>query len=124
MSKVNKKIILTITLVLLIMLILPYIILTFLESYVALGCILILFFGINPIVAIMLGILAGTEIRELWCIPLAIAVVFPMLYWIVIQGIVWDLYVYSVGYLVLGSISMIITALVLKKLRGCNKKDK
>lgn len=80
------------------------------------------FFAVNPILVIALSIMAGTDLRKLWRIPLAIAALFPLLFGIAIGEFVWDLYVYSAIYLPIGVLAMLGTHFgtkaVLKRKKG------
>lgn len=112
----KTKIISTIIILMVTMLLIPLIIANCLETNIGIGWIFIFFFGINPIVSLGLGIIAGTDIRKLWWIPLLIAIVFPLLFGIIIKEIVWDLYIYSGIYLILSIIGMVAKAISVKKI--------
>ncbi len=70
------------------------------------------FFAINPLICASLSILAGTEIKRLWFLPFVIAVIFPFSFSLAVSEMVWELFIYSVIYLVIGYIMMLITYLI------------
>jgi len=108
----KNKIILSFLLILLTMFVFPVFIVNFVEPHNSMGWLIILFFGINPILSIVLGILAATDIHRMWYIPLLVPFLFPVLYWIILQQFVVDFYVYSLGYFVVGLVAMIISRLL------------
>ena len=73
------------------------------------------FFTVYPLISVCLGAMAGTDLPRLCWIPLAVAVLFPLLFGIAIRDLVWDLYVYSAIYLPLGGVSMLGTYFVLRQ---------
>lgn len=115
--KIKYKIISSIAVLLLVMLVFPLLVINFAEARDALGWVIILFLGVNPITSIILGILAGTDIRKLWWIPLVVAIAFPLLYWLVLKTVILELFVYSGMYLVVGIIVMFITKLIKKNVK-------
>lgn len=110
MKKLNNKIFISFLIVIVTMLIFPLLIFTFMKSLNGLFWFLLLFFAINPIISIIIGVLSGTEIRKLWFVPLIVSIIFPPLYWIVLQDIILQLYIHSLGYLIIGVVSMLVTS--------------
>ena len=113
--KLGAKILLAIGVIILIMLVFPLIVVNFGDEVEIIICIFILVWAINPLAAIGLGILAGTDIKKSWWIIVLFAVAFPLLYWISLKEFIIEVYIYSVGYFILGAIAMLITALIKKK---------
>ncbi len=62
---------------------------------------------VNPALVIALSIMAGTELRKLWWIPLAISALFPLLFGAAIGDLIWELWVYSAIYLPIGLLAML-----------------
>ncbi|MBE6630308.1 MAG: hypothetical protein E7624_05600 [Ruminococcaceae bacterium] len=108
-----KRIIFSALTVLCTMLLLPLLLLRPADGWDVLGYIIIFFLILYPIQAILLGILAGTNWRLLWGIPVFSALLFPPLFWIAILDVVWELYIYAAIYLGLGALATITTALIL-----------
>lgn len=111
----KRKAIFSFMLIIFIMLIIPACI-ELLDPKNAMGMIIICFFAINPILSIVLGIIASTEIKKLWWIPIVSAVIFPLLFMIVIKDFVLDLYIYSSMYLILSFVAIGIS-LAIKKFK-------
>lgn len=75
---------------------------------------------LNPLLALIIGFIAGTELRKLWWLPFAVAVAFPLLLGISLSEIVVELYVYSAVYLLIGMLAMLGMHLI----RGLRSKRK
>lgn len=109
--QIKFKIILAITLSVLFMAILPWAAMHLADGLATTGLWFFDFFTVNPLLVIGLSIMAGTDIRKLWWIPLAIAVSFPLLFSLAIGEMTWDLYIYSSIYLPVGCLAMLGTFL-------------
>lgn len=107
MKKTITKIIITVVSLILFMMILPWLAIEFGDGWAVTGLWMFAFFTVNPALVIGLNIMAGTELRRLWWIPVAISVLFPLLFGVAIGEFVWDLYVYSAIYLPLGLLAML-----------------
>ena len=126
MRKTVTKIIITVVLLVVFMMVLPWLAIKFADGWAVTGLWMFAFFTVNPALVIGLSIMAGTELRRLWWIPVAIFVLFPLLFGVAIGEFVWDLYVYSAIYLPIGILAMLGThfgkKLILKKKGGEVKK--
>ena len=104
------------------MMFLPWVAIRFADGWAVTGLWMFAFFTVNPALVIGLSIMAGTELRRLWWIPVAISSLFPVLFGVAIGEFVWDLYVYSAIYLPIGILAMLGThfgkKLILKKKGG------
>lgn len=78
---------------------------------------------LNPLLALIIGFIAGTELRKLWWLPFAVAAAFPLLLGISLSEIVGELYVYSAVYLLIGILPMLGMHLI-QVLRSKRKKRK
>ena len=107
MKKTIMKIIITVASLILFMMILPWLAIEFGDGWAVTGLWMFAFFTVNPALVIGLSIMAGTELRKLWWIPLAISALFPLLFGVAIGEFVWDLYVYSAIYLPIGLLAML-----------------
>lgn len=124
MKKTITKIVITVASLILFMMVLPWLTVEFGEGLAVTGLWMFAFFTVNPALVIGLSIMAGTELRRLWWIPIAIAALFPMLFSAAIGELVWDLYVYSAIYLPIGLLAMLGTHFGMKialKRKGTGK---
>lgn len=92
-----------------IMLLLPWSAGTFIKSDAGMVSAIFLFFGVDPIYSVVLGILAGKDIKHLWCLPLISAVFFLAGVWIFFAPSETAFVLYAVVYLVIGMLAMIIS---------------
>lgn len=107
-----KKIIPAVAAILLCMLILPLLVLHNVEGRDAMGYLILFFLALNPILAVALGVLAGTDLKALWWLPVGSALVFPPFSWLSLDGVIWELYIYAAIYLGLSAVSAVPTALI------------
>ncbi len=119
--KYTKKILLAIFVWVIFMLLLPILILRIASADAGMGLCFLLFFLLNPILIIFLGIISGTEIRKLWWIPVASAAVFPFFFAIAVQELIVELFFYSAIYLSAGVLSMLGTHLGIKYAKKSRK---
>lgn len=115
MKFTKNKILISILIIIVTMFILPLLIVNNIDSLSAMGWILIFFFIINPIISIGLGIYNGLELHKSYFIPLLVFAVFPILYWIILQDVIYELFIYSTGYMIISFIAMLITTVIIKK---------
>ena len=118
----RNKIILAVFAWLLVLLILPFCLLKFASETSFMGVLILLFFLVNPFLAIALGIMAGTDLRHLWWIPIGTGIVFPLLMIPSVQELVWDLYVYSALYVGVSCLAMIGSCFCVKQSRQSKQK--
>ena len=90
---------------------------------VGIDLIFICLYILNPLLALIIGFIAGTELRKLWWLPFAMALLFPLLLGIVLGQIVVELYVYAAAYLLVGILAMFGMHLI-RVLRSKGKKRK
>lgn len=124
MKKTIMKIIITVASLVLFMMALPWLAIKFADGWAVTGLWMFAFFTVNPALVIGLSIMAGTELRKLWWIPVAISALFPLLFGVAIGEFVWDLYVYSAIYLPIGLLAMLGTHFGMKiafKRKGTGK---
>ena len=77
---------------------------------------LLMFFAVNPIVVMLLSVMAGTNVKRLWWIPFFAAFFFPIFFGIAVGDTsVLELYIYSAIYLAIGLLSMLFSHLKTKK---------
>ncbi|MBR6514068.1 MAG: hypothetical protein IKT46_04450 [Clostridia bacterium] len=95
------------------MLVVPLITVNTVKAEAGMAVTLLLFFAVHPVVSAAVGILAGKDIRFFWYSPILVA----GLFWIFAR-ITYDPafpIVYSIAYLIISVLSMLITWLITKK---------
>ncbi len=110
-----KKIILMSSLALLTTLVFPLLAVHIVKGDNGMAVALLTFFVFNPLVAVAIGVISGTDIRCLFSAPL----VFSMLFW-VFAVLIFDPafpLVYSALYLALSAVSMLLT-FIIKKIKN------
>ena len=74
----------------------------------------ILFYAVNPVYSVGLGVWSGMDIKEMWSMPMFSAMIYLLSMWMLFDvgelAFVW----YAIGYLLLGLLAMGITALIIK----------
>ena len=122
--KVVNKIIIFCSVVVFFMLLMPMMVINFSHLGVDTGFMISLLFLVYPMVSMGLGALAGTDMRKLWWMPLAMALAFPFLFSLAIFEMVWDFFVYSIMYFVWGVVFMALTALSVKFVKRSLERQK
>ena len=112
MSKIKRAIII-IAIILTAMLIIPLIAVNTVKADAGMLVTMMLFFVVHPIVSIATGILAGKDIKFFWPAPVVVAALF----WVFSTFTYETAFpiVYSAAYLVIGTITMLITWGVTRK---------
>ena len=112
MSRVKRSIII-VALIVFFMLILPLITIHTVKADAGMLVTLLLFFVVHPVVSIAVGILAGKDIKFFWPAPVVVAA----LLWLFSTFTYATAFpiVYSAAYLVIGTITMLITWGVTRK---------
>ena len=98
-----------------IMLMLPWLAVTFVKGDAGMAACFILFFGVNPIYSIITGAFAGKDLRYLWSLPVISAVLFLIGTWIFFDMGETAFIPYAAVYLVLGTAAMLISMFIRKK---------
>ena len=75
----------------------------------------ILFFGVNPLFSIFSCILAGSDVKKLWVLPIVTAGVFILGVWIFFDMGEPAFLLYSSAYLVIGIIAMLISGFIKRR---------
>ncbi len=110
-----KRIIAGIAIMIAVFFLAPFLAVKLLPDDSVMGVFVILFFGANPIVMGILGILAGTDRKKLWWLPILAGALFPLLHALAIWSVpVWSLYYYSIIYIMLGYLSTVATSFLIK----------
>ena len=91
----------------LVALLLPWLTVTFVRGDGGMAVIFLLFFAVNPITAILLGIFSGGNIRAAWFCPLLFAALFLLGAWVIFDMAEIAFALYAVIYLLLGYAAML-----------------
>lgn len=112
MSKIKRSTII-LAIILIAMLIIPLITVNTVKADAGMLVTMMLFFVVHPIVSIITGILAGKDIKFFWVTPILVA----GLFWAFSSFTYVTAFpiIYSLAYLVICTISMLITWLVTRK---------
>ena len=113
--KIAYKIILFFASLFIFMLLAPFFAVRLPADY-GMGVSMIFFFCVYPLYSLFLGVLSASDIKRLFWIPLAEAALFPLLFSLAVKGMVWELYVYSGIYAVLGYLSAL-TVIIIKRIK-------
>lgn len=93
-----------------IMLLLPWLAAAFVKSDAGMAACFLLLFGINPIYSVVAGVFSGRAIKTLWALPLISAALFLAGAWFFLDWGETGFLLYAIAYLVLGILSMLISA--------------
>lgn len=90
----------------------------FIKSNVAMAICFLLFFAIDPLYSVLLGVFAGKKLRELWGLPVISAGLFLLGTWIFFDMGESAFILYAVVYLVLGFVAMLVSAIMNNRKNG------
>lgn len=113
----TKKILIAVSTLLVVMLLLPVLAVNFAPADAGLAVAFLLFFVIDPLTVLALGVMAGTELRKLWWIPVVSVAVFPFFFSVAVWEPVMELFIYSAMYLPVGVLAMLGTHYGIKYLK-------
>ena len=74
----------------------------------------IMFFAINPIYFIFIGIISGRKVKNHWYLPIISSLIYLFSMWILFEMAETAFVLYASVYLLIGIVSMIITSLIIK----------
>ena len=92
-----------------IMLILPWLAISFINGDAGMAVCFILFFIINPVCSIIMGVFSGKSIKNLWGMPIISAFLFLFGSWIFFDRGEKEFIIYAGIYLILGIDAMLIS---------------
>ena len=104
--KVKKKIFIILTIMLYVLLILPFILIKMSKPHEFMGITMMLFFVVNPITTAIINAMIGKNIKKMWWISVLFSIMFLLSYWLILEEIILDLIYYAVIYVVIGIIFM------------------
>lgn len=91
-----------------IMLVLPWLAISFAKGDAGMAVCFILFFAVNPIYSVIMGVFAGKNIKKLWGMPAISAILFLIGSWIFFSMSERAFILYAGVYLILGIAAMTI----------------
>ncbi len=113
----KKNIILWLAVSAAIMLALPWLAVTLVKGDAGMAACFVLFFAVNPIYSVILGVFAGKDVKHLWSLPVISAVLFLIGTWIFFDIGEMAFVLYAVVYLVLGIVTMLISMIIRKRVQ-------
>lgn len=101
-----------------IMLVLPWLTVSFVRSDAAMAICFLLFFGVNPIYSVIVGVFAGRNAKQLWSLPVISAVLFLIGTWMFFDMGEPAFVMYAGIYLAVGIVVMLISMYITTKMQG------
>lgn len=98
-----------------IMLVLPWIAVTFVKGDGGMAVCFLLFFAVNPIYSVIIGAFAGKDRKHLWGLPVISAALFLAGTWIFFDMGELAFIRYGVIYLALGAAAMAVSSIIRKR---------
>ncbi len=100
-----------------VMLGLPWAAVTFAPADAGMAICFVLFFGLNPLCSLYIGIYAGMAVKARWYLPLVNAGVFLAGAWLIFTRQEPLFTGYAIAYLTVGLLAMIVTLFVVRGIR-------
>ena len=113
----KKNFILWLVVSIVIMLLFPFLAVTFIKADAGMAVCFILFYAVNPIYSVVIGIFAGKDIKRLWSLPVISSILFLAGTWLLFDMREIAFIMYAVVYLILGMFAMLVSMLISKKTR-------
>ena len=112
-----KKNLWAILAIVLVMFGLPFAAVTFAPGDAGMAICFVLFFGVNAMCSLYVGIFAGLAVKQRWFLPLVNSAAFLLGVWTVFDWGNPDFYGFAVAYLVLSFLTMLISIVVVRNIR-------
>ena len=113
----KKNIILWLAVSAVIMLMLPWLAVTFVKGDTGMAVCLLLFYAVNPIYSVVIGAFAGKDVKHLWSLPVISAALFLIGTWIFFDMGETAFILYAVIYLALGIAAMLLSVFIGRKVK-------
>ena len=98
-----------------IMLLFPFLAVTFVKADAGMAVCFILFYAVNPVYTVVIGIFAGKNIKRLWSLPIISSILFLTGAWLLFDMGEIAFIMYAVIYLILGMLAMLASMFISKK---------
>ena len=95
----------------------PWAAVTFAPGDAAMAICFVLFFGVNAMESLYVGIFSGMAVKERWYLPFVNSAAFLLGVWTVFEWGNPDFQGYAIAYLVLSVLTMLITIVVVRNIR-------
>ena len=95
----------------------PWAAVTFAPGDAGMALMFVLFFGVNFVCSLYVGIFSGLAVKQRWFLPLLNAAAFLLGTWTILDWGNPDFYGYTVAYLAVGLLSMVVTIFVVREIR-------
>ena len=113
----RKRIVLWAVVSAVIMLVLPWLAVTFVKGDAGMAVCFLLFYAINPIYSVIIGAIAGKDIKRLCSLPFVSSILYLFGVWIFFDMGETAFIMYAVIYLILGILAMLISMFIERKKR-------
>ncbi len=111
----KKNIILWLAASAVVMLAFPWLAVTFVKGDAGMAVCFLLFFAVNPLYSVLIGVFAGKDVKHLWSLPVISAVLFLIGTWIFFDMGETAFILYAAVYLIIGIMAMLISMFIRKK---------
>ena len=111
----KKNIILWLAASAVVMLAFPWLAVTFVKGDAGMAVFFLLFFAVNPLYSVLIGVFAGKDVKHLWSLPVISAVLFLIGTWIFFDMGETAFILYAAVYLIIGIMAMLISMFIRKK---------
>lgn len=108
-KNINITILKLVLICILVMFILPLLTVLFVRSDAGMATCFILFYVVNPMYSIFLGVHCGKNIKKLWIVPILSSIICLISFWILFEFKEIAFVIYAIAYLILSLIFMLIT---------------
>lgn len=98
-----------------VMLMLPWLAVSFVKGDAGMAVCFLLFFAVNPIYSVIIGFFAGKNIKYLWSLPVISSVLFLIGTWLFFDMGETAFIIYAVIYFILGVLAMLFSGFIRKK---------
>ena len=113
----KKRVVLWLVVSAIIMLVSPWLAVTFVKGDAGMAVCFLLFYAINPIYSVIIGAVAGKDIKHLCSLPFISSILYLFGVWIFFDMGETAFIMYAVIYLILGILAMLISMFIERKKR-------
>lgn len=113
----TKRTIISLLIAALVAMLLPWFAVTFVKGDNGMAVCFLMFFAVNPVTAILLGIFSGGDVRAAWFQPLLFAALFLLGTWVFFTMAEMAFVLYAAAYLILGYAAMLLAWCAAKRKR-------
>ncbi len=95
----------------------PWAAVTFAPGDAGMALVFVLFFGVNFVCSLYVGIFSGLAVKQRWFLPIVNAAAFLVSAWLLFEPGEAAFTGYTVAYLAVGLLSMVVTIFVVREIR-------